>query len=1255
MRRWLRLLLIGVAGLVAIALGALLLVLHSLDRPWLKRRLQTAVRTAAGVDIDYGAVSLGLLSGIELNGVVVRSPDALRTFAPDLVRIGRLDARWSLGSLLGHGAIVRRLTVSDMALTVVVDEHGNTSFDALSGPAPRAPSPPVPLSHQGSNVDQAAPLGALEIDRVSAALVRTERGRVAERTELRGLSLSATTTPSAKGSHVAVGLGSSTAPLPLELTRDGDGSHGAAHASLWMALDATSTAVNATLDLRVADQTFVTSVPANSGLHAEAHVRFDPVAGKTAVTLEHTQAGDGAATADAEVELPDVGDPVVRHAHGDVDLARLLPWVPAGLMPVTATADRARVRYQVDSLVAGSVVRMSDGGKASVDVDLSNVNVVLPSGRAQLEGGSFSLHAQPATNGGVAANGSIHLAGVGFASGDQRLAVDDLTFDLDGQQAADGVIAGRAGLKLSRVEGAGPSPVVAREGHVELRVKDLHLDAQDALASRGDVALSLDLGSLDAQASNMQASLEGLALRAHTLLEGHTPYAIELEAPASRLRLAKRGGKVLVDSPIRIQARLHEVVPNLGRPVASRGVARLQIAVGALEASVDATKEADAADFAIHVAAKNLAAVRPFLTPDLAEKAPWDRMAVTVQSNGRIDRLAEGDSALQEKTEIDVDRPGFENVAARSVALLVHSKGTARHHDVDLDLRAQALEIDGANASDDHVTLSATFDRDHPALRFQIGTDGRATAKLAASLSFDPSRKAVTYEIDGHFAGLAPLAPLVSKVHGLEALDLSALDTSISAQGALLGVVTGVDRSGTIQLEPHISRSAAIEGKADVHVARFRWSHGDTEVAAPVIAWHGTFRTDGARRIVDSHLEVDAVHLALGDEELDLGGIRDDSTLALKGDLADPDTAIAQHLAIHAVRQDAAPAYPLGDLTIALTAERDPAGLVHVTDLKVANGAGGTTLGLTGNVELGEGRPTLSVTTTLTQDLARLTRAPDRFSGRGNLIAEANVTSPDLSIFRVRAQLKGGDVSIKMPKAGIEMETANGEIPITVTLDVGANGVALRPDEKRSPYSMLRFADQHPLLSRNSFLSIASLKTPFVAIAPLVGNLEIQQNVVSLRQFEMGIRGGSITGQCGIDWDGPKSTLELHVRASGVQSSHGEPFDGNIAVVISAGDRTVEGRAEVLRIGERHLLDLLDMQDPMHVDPAMNRIRTALTIGYPDRLRLVFDHGFASARLELGGLARLISIGELRGIPMGPIVDKFLAPILDPSATKDAQ
>jgi hypothetical protein len=48
-------------------------------------------------------------------------------------------------------------------------------------------------------------------------------------------------------------------------------------------------------------------------------------------------------------------------------------------------------------------------------------------------------------------------------------------------------------------------------------------------------------------------------------------------------------------------------------------------------------------------------------------------------------------------------------------------------------------------------------------------------------------------------------------------------------------------------------------------------------------------------------------------------------------------------------------------------------------------------------------------------------------------------------------------------------------------------------------------------------------------------------------------------------------------------------------------------------------------------DPAMNRICSALSFGYPDSMRLWFDHGFASVHLELGGLARWVSISELRG------------------------
>ncbi len=1257
-RRWVLRALACLVGLVTGIAVAAFVLLHSLDRPWLKRRLLALVRDSVGVEIDYRSARIEGLSRIEVEGLVVRSPAEVRPFAPDLVRIEQVNARVSLRALvLGRGPAIQRLALRDVTLTAVVDEDGRTSFDALSPADSRSPSSPsVPVSRQASRfLGRAPPVGQLDVGPVTLALVQTAHGSVSERTELRGLSVTLTASPAeppATGWRVKAGLGSLATPLELGLTRArGDAPLGTARAKVWVTVNATSSALAAALDLRMIEQTFAANVSADRWLHAEASLRFDQAAGRTEIALDHTEAGDGAATAEASIEVPDAGDPIIRHAQGEIDFARLLGWLPAGLVPVAA--ERARVRYQVDSLVAGPVVRLSEGGSVAVDADLSSVAFGAPAETLKVAEAQLSLRAQPAERGGVAARGSVKLVGTRLALGADRLTAGPLVLDFDGQLGADGAVAGRVGVRFAGIERAGPLAVVAREGHVELRAQGLRVDADEPLATRGDLALSIDLTALDVRFPRARVLVDGLSLAAHTVLDGHAPYVVELDAPVSRLRLIDRDGRLLADAPARIEARARDLQPDLSHPVASRGVVHVAADMGEEQASFDATKEADSVDFALRATARSLRALRPFLPPSLADRATWDSMALVAQSSGHVEHLGEGAPAIRQTTEVRIERPAFDKIAARSLSLTVRSEGTALRHHADADLRLQGLAFDGGSPIDDHVTLSATVDRTRPSLEFQLATDGRAATKVSGSLSFDPLRRALRYALDGHLAGLAALAPFAAKVRGLDAFDLSHVEADVSSRGDVLGVVAGVSRDAAIELEPSPARTAALEGKADLRVAHFRWAKGDTAITTPTVAWHGDLRVAGSRRILDSRVEVGTLHLDLGSRDVDLNGISDQATVAVIGDLTDPEIELAQRLSVRAVEQDVVPEYPMGDFAFALSAERSREGMVHVSDMKVANGVGGTALAVTGNVDLGEGRRTLSVTASVTQDLARLSTLPERFKGRGKIAVEANVTSPDLAQYRVRAVVKGDDVTVALPRAGVDVETANGEVPITVVLAVGENGVTFERSENRSPYSMLRFADQHPLLTRSGFLSITRLTTPFVSIAPLVGNLAVEQNVISLRQFEMGIRGGNITGQCGIDWNGARSTVELHVRASGVQSSHGEPFDGNIAVVLSAADRTVEGRAEILRIGKRHLLDLLDLEDPLHVDPAMNRVRTALGFGYPDSLRLVFDHGFASAHLELGGLARLVSIGELRGIPMGPIVDKLLAPMLEGSGTKE--
>src|SRR4051794_33220571 len=70
---------------IVLAMGGLL---WGLDGPWVKPRLRALVRAQAGIDVDYGATQVHLLSGLRINDLVVRAPAP--TAAPDLARVRTL-------------------------------------------------------------------------------------------------------------------------------------------------------------------------------------------------------------------------------------------------------------------------------------------------------------------------------------------------------------------------------------------------------------------------------------------------------------------------------------------------------------------------------------------------------------------------------------------------------------------------------------------------------------------------------------------------------------------------------------------------------------------------------------------------------------------------------------------------------------------------------------------------------------------------------------------------------------------------------------------------------------------------------------------------------------------------------------------------------------------------------------------------------------------------------------------------------------
>ena len=113
-----------------------------------------------------------------------------------------------------------------------------------------------------------------------------------------------------------------------------------------------------------------------------------------------------------------------------------------------------------------------------------------------------------------------------------------------------------------------------------------------------------------------------------------------------------------------------------------------------------------------------------------------------------------------------------------------------------------------------------------------------------------------------------------------------------------------------------------------------------------------------------------------------------------------------------------------------------------------------------------------------------------------------------------------------------------------------------------------------------------------------------------------------------------------------------KPFDGpsmdaNAALSFAPAKMDLSGKIQALRLDAQHLPDILEIQDPYHEDLTANQIRKALEYGYPKAMRLRFKHGFMDGKVELGGVASVIEISEIRGVAIGPMLQRFLGPAFE--------
>ncbi|HVT06728.1 MAG TPA: hypothetical protein VHO67_04700 [Polyangia bacterium] len=1207
-RRWAARLALAFAAVLVLVAVAVAVVLGSLDAPWMKARVQRIARDSAGIDLDYRALKVRLFSGVWLDGLVVATPAPLASLTPELARIDHLEATWSLSSLLGGGPKIRTVVIDGVSVALAQDAAGRTSLDLLgTGPrAPEKPSPPTPLSRLAAKIfSGAAPVGRLDVTRVQAASVRAAADGTVQRDSVRGLQVSLATRPAPGGWAATVGLGSASTPLAVEIARQGPAT-AAARLALALTANGAPDGFSLATDVRVVSQDLV-SVQVSELVHVDAAVKPDPAHGRTAVQLSRLAAADGALVVSLAADVPDAaaGTQVlsVLAADAHVDVAHLLGALPKGTVP--ASLDGGAVQLHVAHLeLVGNTPRLTAGGEARLDVDLPRARLAAPAGTVSVDGVQVGVAATPAPDGRLDARVSLRVADAG-ATGQTRAAV--------------------RGFRL------------------QLRADGLRIDPASPAASTGALKVEGGVASLDLRTPAMRAAVDRLGLRFDATLSGRPPYAANLQIPVEGLRLFDGRGRALFGNPARVALSLSHVQPDAQRPAASRGDLQATIALGPVNASVDAHKRADDVDVDLAVKADTLAAVRPFLPPDLARQVDWDRVSVDLQTKAHAERLSGAAPLLRQETNLRVDGLRAGRSGAHHLALRLRSDGDARRHEADLSLSAEGLALDGRASPDVRLQLTARADRREPSGKLHLDVDGPGHLVLDASAAVAGGSRRLDADVDLKVERLtlgAALRPLL----GAEGVDLRRTSARVQAHAALTGLIDRVGRGGEVRLAGDPARTAGGNADLTVHVAELGVVAGATQVALGALDWKVGLRgAAGRRREFSSDLRLAHVRLASGEQKLELAALQDTTAAALTGDPATGPAELTNQLALTGLQQDVAPFFPTEAITLDLAARRQADGLIQLSQVRLTDAKAGTSLVLGGAVDLGTDRR-LSVRGRFDQDLARLRPLPQGIAATGRVGLSFDVDSPDLEAFRTHALLTMDRVDLRAPAAGVVVEGADAQIPVDFRVVSGPKGFKIPREARVNPYASLRFIDQEPLQAQSSFLSIARVTTPFVTIAPLAGNLSIDQNVLSLGQLEMGVRGGHVTGQCTLDWRGDDAKLETHIRASGVQSSHGEPFDGDAALVISTGERTIEGRAQILRIGKRHLLDLLDVADPHRTDAAMNRVRHALLLGYPDQVRIAFSHGFASARVTLGGLASLIRIDEIRGIPTGSLLDKVLTP-----------
>jgi translocation and assembly module TamB len=476
------------------------------------------------------------------------------------------------------------------------------------------------------------------------------------------------------------------------------------------------------------------------------------------------------------------------------------------------------------------------------------------------------------------------------------------------------------------------------------------------------------------------------------------------------------------------------------------------------------------------------------------------------------------------------------------------------------------------------------------------------------------------------------------------------------------GDFTGVLRSGTGALPtlteaPWASARGSQVFGVELLGLDYREPRGSLVVPALRIQLESAHRANGAGRISAS-VVAESLDLALSGASLRLGKLEQKlvATFEQPPQLGRMD--LSSKLLLASASQSYVPGYQARNLRLESEIEVDRLQSFFIRELLLDNPASGTRLRSSGTLERGAlstragaddtliGREALQIDGRLTQELPPLVEAGLASSASGRLEVPFRLESGGLLGYRLLARLEAHEVAFANPDQSLVVEDLRGVIPVIEEFALLPSGLVLSGGPRASPLSETRFFDVHPFLAGDDYVTARSIKFRGETLGPLAANLRVDRTDFALDQLQAGYRGGQIVGQVRAAYRAGDPIVRLRLNVTGLRTKKsGGVLDANAALSFVPAALTLDGKVQVVRASREHLLEMLDVLDPFHEMMNANRVRRALGFGYPKFVRFALRDGAVDAKVELGGIASWVRIDEIKAIPLGPILQRYVAPL----------